>query len=460
MIKVVDLFAGFGGTSTGIIKAISERMRRPYELTAINHWRTALDSHSLNHPDVRHICESVENIHPREVVKSGHLHQLAASCECTFFSLARGGGPCNEQSRSQAWQIVRWATDIEIDSILMENVREFMSWGPINRRTKRPIASRKGEFFKAFINALLNIGYKVEFRIQKASDFGDPTSRKRFILIARKNKPVVWPDPSHGPGCSSPYRTARECIDFSLRGVSIFERHKFGLPPLRPNTIKRIGAGLTKFLGPQAEPFLAILNGSSESHIMSSARSLNEPMPAIVASGNHVMLCEPFLQHCTHHGNDAARSHSLSIPMPTVTGAKRGEFRLVEPEIIIQTDQSSGKGFSHTLDDPFRSIVSKQNMLLVQMLVKYYKSGRCHHLDKPFDTITTKPRFMLVEAEGNPRIAEFDLRTRMVQPHELKRAHSFPSDYQILGTKEEQTKQIGNSVPVELAAAHAHAALS
>ncbi len=431
-----------------------------------------------------------------DLVKSGRLHLLAASCECRFHSNARGGGPCNEQSRSQPWQLVRWATDIDVDNIMMENVREFLNWGPLNRRTKRPVASRKGEYFRAFANALINLGYCLDYRVQVAADYGDPTSRPRLILIARKGKQVIWPEPSHGPGRVNAWRTARECIDRSLVGVSIFERARLGLPALRPNTVRRIIAGLRKFGGEAAEPFIAILNGSTPAHISASAKSLNAPLPSVVASGNHIMLCEPFIQHCTHAGNDEYRSHSLDKPMPSVTGAPRGELRLVEPflqayhngegserrthsldeplptqdtsnrfglvepEIIIQTDQAGGNGYARNLDRPLPTIVTKQNMLLVQMILKYYKTGRCKPLDTPLDSITTKPRFMLVEASGNTLTLEFDLRTRMLQPSELALAHSFPSHYQFTGNKADQTKQIGNSVPVELAAAHAAAALS
>lgn len=524
MINVVDLFCGAGGTSTGILKAC-DGLSLPVHLTAVNHWPTAVNTHTLNHPRVTHMCESVENLHPLDLVRNGKLDLLAASCECRFHSNARGGGPCNEQSRAQAWQLVRWASDIQVDNILMENVREFRNWGPLHSRTRRPIASRKGEFFNAFVSALENLGYAVEWRMQVAANFGDPTSRPRLILIARKKrverkeeKGIQWPELTHGPGRGKPWRTARECIDWELKGKSIFERNK----PLCENTLKRIAAGLRKFGGAAAEPFLVMLRGTSEEQLEASARRLDEPLPTLTAGGGHAVLVEPFvigqqsgavarrvgeplptvatagairlvepfiaayhnngerhrvhsldepmrtqdtsnryalvepfIAHLTHHGERPC--HSVDAPMPTVTGAHRGEMALVQP-LIVQTDQTGGNGgYVKSVDEPIGTVVSKQNMLLVQpFVVKYYRKGfGAHGVNEPLATVTTKQRFMLVEATSGREVAELDIRTRMLQPHELAAAHSFPKSYRFTGNKEEQTKQIGNSVPVEMAAAHA-----
>lgn len=492
-LEVVDLFCGAGGTSSGILEAVG---KRPIRLTAVNHWKTAINTHSLNHPGVHHICEPVENIHPLDLVKSGHLDLLAASCECRFHSNARGGGVCNEQSRSQAWQLIRWMTDLQVDNLLMENVREFKNWGPIHPRTKRPIKSRAGEFFKAFILAVESLGYKVEWRIQSAADFGDATSRKRLILMACKGRPVPWPAESHGPQRGKPWRTARQIIDWKLKGKSIFDRKN----PLCDNTLARMAAGLKKFGEVNAEPFLVMLNGTTKTHIEASARSVDEPLPTVTCShhiklvepflmkyhGNHagrsdgdkrnksvdeplptqdtsnrLCLVEPFIQHLTHHGEHSTRCHSVDEPLPTVTGAHRGEMALVEP-FIVQTDHTGGNGACiHGLDKPLPTVVTKQNMLVVEPLVlKYYKTGRCKPVDAPLDTITTKARVMLVECHSGREVAEIDIRTRMLQPHELGAAHSFSKQYVFTGNKEDQTKQIGNSVPVKLARAHARVLLS
>jgi DNA (cytosine-5)-methyltransferase 1 len=495
MIEAVDLFCGAGGTSSGILKAADERLQRKINLTAVNHWQTAINTHTLNHPRVKHICEPVENIHPLDLVKSGHLHLLAASCECRFHSNARGGGPCNEQSRSQPWQLIRWATDIQVDNILMENVREFMNWGPLNKRTKRPLKSKKGAHFKAFINALLNLGYNVDFKVQVAADFGDPTSRPRLMLIASKFKPVKFPEPSHGPGRSQPWRVARECIDFSIVSKSIF---KDGKARHCANTLKRIAAGLQKFGGVNAEPFLIILRGSTEGHFPASARSIDEPMPTVTTSGKHAYLVEPMIMTLDRPITNRSKVRGLDEPVPTITSARRvalvepfifaanhGEdtpprgsierrvksldeplptittqnaFGLCEP-ILVQTDQQGGNGiYARPLSRPLGTIVTKQNTLLVEpFIVKYYSTAK--GAEEPLDTVTTRDRFLLIEPKSGRTVAELDIRARLLQPHELAAAHSFPKHYKFTGNKGDQTKQIGNSVPVELACAHAEAAL-
>lgn len=629
-IRAVDLFCGAGGLSRGIMDACAAR-RHKLDLIAVNHWDTAINSHSLNHPTVRHICEPVENLWPARVIPGRHLNLLAAGVECTFHSNARGGGPCKEQSRSQAWQLIRWLSDITVDNLLVENVREFLKWGPLypctcgsksqdpNKHRKgfkclRPIPERAGEFFEAWVSAVRALGYRVEWRIQCAADYGDPTSRERLLIIARReNAEIKWPSQTHyDPDILAemprsrrsrlkPWRTARECIDWALEGQSIFNRRK----PLCQNTIRRIIAGLRKFGGPNAEPFITILNGTSRSHINSSAQSVDEPLGTVTGANRFCLVdgrIEPFITHLTHHGGDDRRCHSLDAPLPTVTGARRGEmafiepailkitcncgreftgrldepcpkcgqiqsgytnmepfilphlrtkkgkdvapaastkkpfktitgqsndFRLVEPfithyhsgkrkkqnrnssvntplptqdtsnrfalvqpfilpregyfrgntakpiddpmvtvtsngvgqliePILVQTDQTGGNGsYSRSLKRPLGTIVSKQNLLLVEpMIMKFYGTGIVKSTREPLDTVTTKDRFMLVECGTRRPVAELDIRTRMLQPHELAAAHSFPKRFIFTGTKEDQTKQIGNSVPKELACAH------
>jgi DNA (cytosine-5)-methyltransferase 1 len=434
-VKGVDLFCGAGGTSAGIIKAVKERLKREIDLIAVNHWTTAINTHSLNHPFVRHICETVENLHPRSLVPGGYLDILAASCECTFHSNARGGGPCNEQSRSQPWQIIRWATDLDIANILMENVIEFKNWGPLypctcgtknpkkhrkGSKCLRPIPERKGEFFNAFLAALKNLGYQVEWRRQVAADFGDATTRPRFMLIARKYRPLIWPEPTHGEGRPNPWKSARNhVIDWSIPGRDIYRPD--GTLRHCANTMKRIEKGFQK-QGAKAEPFLIYLRGTSESHINSCSRHIDEPLPSLTANGNHMMLVQPF---------------------------------------IVQTDHQSAKGsYTRSVDQPIPSVVTKQNLLLVEpMVMKYYKTGICKSVDLPLDSVTTKARFLLVEPVSGESVG-IGVRTRILNPKELAASHSFPKTYKFAGNISDQTKQVGNSVPVELAAAHAEAALS
>jgi len=227
-----DLFCGSGGTSTGILKA-ARQIGRAIDLLAINHWPVAIASHSLNYPNVRHLCESLDNVDPRRQAK--HLHVLAASPECTHHSGARGGKPCSEQSRATAWHVLRWAEGIAIDNILIENVPELVSWGPLDDKG-RPIKSKKGRIFDAFINSLRALDYNVEWRVLDTADYGDPQNRKRMIILCRKGWPVIWPatthaDPDDCPEDKLPWRAAREIIDWSLPSRSIFGRPR----PLKPN---------------------------------------------------------------------------------------------------------------------------------------------------------------------------------------------------------------------------------
>jgi DNA (cytosine-5)-methyltransferase 1 len=481
--RIADLFCGAGGTSTGILKACADLSQRA-DLLAVNHWTTAVNTHSLNHPGVRHICETLENINPRKAVGGrGHLHLLAASPECTHHSVAAGGRPKNEQSRATAWHICRWAADLTIENILIENVREFQSWGPLTTKGK-PLKRRKGETFKAFINTLRGMGYNVEWRVICAADYGDPTSRRRLIIMARRGKEIIWPDASHGEDLK-PWRTAREIIDWTIKGQSIFRRKR----PLSINTIRRIAAGLRKFSGQNADPFLVMLYGTND------ARSVDRPTPTVTANGNHVALaepfiinlshgstdciqsagqplqtittakggelalCHPFITHLTHHGE--RKQHSVEDPMPTVTGAHRGELGLVEP-MLIRTDQAKANGICvHSIDEPAPTIDTHARVGICEpFIVKYYGSGTAVPVNEPLDTVTSKDRFMLIEPKTGRAIAELDILFRMLQPHELAAAMSFPRDYQFTGNRGEQVKQIGNAVPVELARAHARALLS
>lgn len=267
IIRAVDLFAGAGGASTGLIRACEKRGFK-LDLLAVNHWPTAVESHTRNHPGVRHLCQAVENVEPLEVVPGGRLNILLAGPECTHFSTARGGRPVNPQSRATAWSILKWAQELYIDTIWIENVPEFRSWSPIGANG-RPLKSKKGETYRAFLNALASLGYRVEEKILNSADYGAATTRKRlFILGHRGNSQVFYPAPTHAKAEASAtlldtnrakWTTARErVIDWSLKGKSIFNRKK----ALRPATMLRIIAGLEKFGGPELRPFLVSLRGA------------------------------------------------------------------------------------------------------------------------------------------------------------------------------------------------------
>ena len=474
-LHAADLFCGAGGTSTGLLQAC-ERMERRVELTAVNHWQLAVETHAKNHPKAHHACEDLTTMDPRKAIPGGKLDLLVASPECTHHSVARGGKPVNDQSRASAWCILRWATALHIDRILVENVREFTSWGPIGSNG-RPLKSRRGETFQTFLEALRSLGYRVDWRVLNAADFGDATTRERlFVQAVRGRRPLRWPEPTHGkdqrPVLFSgrlPWNPASNVIDWQIRGNSIFGRKR----PLSDNTLKRIEAGLRKFGGANAEPFLLLLRGTDR-----YTRSIDQPVPTIAASGNHVGLCEPFLMHCTHNGGD--RVQSVDRPVPTITTAKRGEQAIVQPFIVPQfsengprsvdlpvptiTTTSRGIGLCepfivnaanqggderrcHSINSPLPTVTTiKRHALVEPFLVPYY--GACHEADsirEPIRTVTTKDRLGIAVPNGHPKL---DILFRMLQPHELAAAMSFPRDYQFAGNRGDIVKQIGNAVPV------------
>jgi DNA (cytosine-5)-methyltransferase 1 len=515
-----DLFCGAGGSSTGLLRACGA-MGKQLDLLAVNHWAVAVETHSTNHPKFRHLCESLDNVNPRTAVPRGRLDILLASPECIFHSRARGGRPINDQARASAWHVVRWAEALRIESILIENVREFREWGPLNAYG-RPIKSRKGEIYRAFLNSLRAIGYTVEDQLLNAADFGDPTTRQRLFIQARRGrKPIVWPTPSHNPTglLGAKWRAAREIIDWTIKGQSIFERKR----PLAEKTMERILAGLQKFGGPELAPYLVILRQHAD------ARSLKKPLPTICAGGNHLGVAEPFLVPFFGERNgQKPRTHSIDEPLPavtshgagalvqpfilphrmfdrmdvdsvddplrTITAKGAGDFALVEPFILPQQrfgrmdadsvdkpmrtltasgarvfalvepfivpidNGSNGDGTKH-IEDPLGTITTKARFGVAEpFLTKYYATAKgAQPVTEPLDTVTTKDRFALVEPEV--RGSRLDIRFRMLQPHELAGATGFDRDYIFAGTREDQVRQIGNAVPVNTATALCRAIL-
>jgi DNA (cytosine-5)-methyltransferase 1 len=439
-LRIVDLFCGAGGSTTGIDQAI-KRMGLSAWMLAINHWDVAIRTHSTNNISVNHLCESVDHIDPTKVVPGGELDLLWASPSCTHHSVARGGRPRCEQQRAPAWIIPFWLENLKVKRLIVENVPEFQNWGPLDD-AGHPVKEARGETFKAFIAAIRSLGYTVDWRVLNAANYGDPTIRRRLFIQAVKGikRTITWPNITHA---ESEYNVnelpkwipAREIIDQNLHGESIFRRKR----PLAPATLRRIEHGIKRFWQPYAEPFLIMLRGTG------TARSLNEPLPAVTTSGHHAALIEPFLTRF-HGGTDSAeRNHSLDEPIPVIDTSNR--YGIVEP-FITAIGQSSVRDRSRSLDDPLSTIVTKQEHVLIEpFLVKYYGNGDTEPIDIPLGTVTTKDRFGLVEPGGEFAL---DIRFRMLQPHELAAAQGFPRDYKFCGTKTDITKQIGNAVPVNL----------
>jgi DNA (cytosine-5)-methyltransferase 1 len=400
-IIAADLFCGAGGASNGLMMA-AEVLGRPVELTAVNHWQVAVETHSMNHPKALHLCEDVGSVNPRKAVPGGRLDLLLAGPECTHHSTARGGKPINDQSRASAWCILRWATALEIDTILIENVKEFQTWGPLGH-DGRPLRSRKGETFAAFLTALRSLGYKVDWKVFCAADYGDPTTRERLFIQARRGRrPIRWPAPTHSRdgqatlfGPTQRWRPARDIIDWSINAPSIFGRKK----PLSPNTIARIAAGLKKFGGAAAEPFLVLLNGGG-CQGAGGTRSVEEPLPTITASGEHIAVCEPFVAVVANGGCDATRIRGIDQPLPTVT-AGGNRFALVEPFVVPVTHQGDER--THDLRDPLPTVTGahRGELALVEPFLLppegIYRGNAARSVEDPLQTVTQRGGGCLVE---------------------------------------------------------------
>lgn len=510
-IEAVDMFCGAGGTSTGLAQAC-ERLGLKLNLLAINHWRTAIESHAANHPWARHECAEVEKLKPSRVCGRRALDLLVASPECTHHSNARGGKPRDEQSRASAWHVLHWCQELYVKNLIVENVPEFTNWAPLDA-AGHPLKSRRGETFQAWLAALKSLGYRYQWRYLTAADYGDATTRRRFFLFAtRSRKGLCWPQPSHvvDPGSSlfsaAPWRPASEVIDWSLPGHSIFltreDVRKYGLRcqrPLKINTLRRIEAGVRKFWGELAEPFIAVMNNLSDPAADSRyVRRLDKPLPVIMAEGKHFGLLQPFMVpffgersgqqprnqsvdgplatvashgaggiiqpfilQCAHgagKGGHERRAASLGDPLQTVAG-NRGTFALLQPFILNQ-DQ---RGRDRALGEPLPTVVTSCSHGLVQpFVIKYNRTGGACSIQEPVQTISTDDRFglvrpMVVESGGQRYL--FDILFRMLTVKELAAAHSFPAAYRFAGTKSDQVMQIGNSVPVATAEALAGAML-
>lgn len=319
---VVDLFAGGGGASTGIEEAIGRHVD-----IAINHDPEAISLHEANHPQTRHFVSDVFEVDPAVVTDGQPVGLLWASPDCKHFSKAKGGKPVSKKIRSLAWVVVKWAAAVKPRVICLENVEEFQTWGPLGADDK-PCPLRKGQTFQRWKRQLERMGYVVEHREMRACDFGAPTIRKRLFLVARRDgMPIVWPEATHGKPDSlpvkqkrlKPWRTAAECIDWSVPAPSIFERSK----PLADATCRRIAKGIMRYVVEADEPFIvSIANWSSD-----SVRPASEPLSTVTANpkGGHHALCVPTLVQ-TGYGEregQAPRALDLGKPLGTVVAGQK-----------------------------------------------------------------------------------------------------------------------------------------
>jgi len=354
----------------------------------------------------------------------------------------------NEQSRASAWHVLRWAEALRVKNILIENVPEFKQWGPLGVSGK-PLKSKKGELFKAFINSLRALGYYVDYKILNAADYGDPTTRKRLFIMARKSRKIVWPTRTHSPrgdmtllGRSKKWRSAREIIDWDLEGNSIYNRKR----PLAYNTMRRIKAGLKKYCGKELEPFIVEFYGNGK------PRSVNKPLPTVTTKDRFGVV-SPFIMSIAHTGAKSDCVRSIDSPIPTIL--TKQEIAVCEPFIMRTTHKKYDKSRVRSVNLPLPTVIaSKNDLALCKPFIvpnfgeKEGQSPRVHSIDKPLPTITSHGAGALVMPEYNGY--RLDIKFRMLTPEELAKAMSF-NEYEFTGKKTEVVKQIGNAVPVNTA---------
>ena len=520
----VDNFAGGGGASTGIEMAIGRSVD-----IAINHDPDAIAMHMANHPMSKHYCEDVWQVDPVEACAGNPVALAWFSPDCKHFSRAKGGKPVDKNIRGLAWVAIKWAYTVRPKVLMLENVPEIQTWGPLGKDGK-PIKERAGETFMGFILALSSgipawhrayqemcdalsieptsemaqklqkgLGYKVQHRTLKSCDYGAPTTRTRFYLIARcDGRPIVWAEPTHAPkgseavklGLKLPYRTAAECIDWSIPAQSIFERKK----PLAENTMRRIARGIQKFVIDNPEPFIVTVNHSGEGFRGQSTddplgtitakngygvvtptivpigygeregqaprvNKIDEPLGTVVSSGKHYLVAPTLIQYHSETAKDEMRGQELTEPLMTQDTSNRYALSVAH---IMKNYGGGYNGAGSAADAPLDTVTAKDHNSLVTahimtmrnnmdgqpideplttiscsgahhaevqaFLVKYFSTGAAKSVNEPLDTVTTRDRFALVTIHGEEYIIT-DIKMRMLQPRELFNAQGFPGDY-------------------------------
>ena len=489
-LNTVDLFCGAGGASTGMELALS-RLRMRHKGLAINHWSVAVDTMRRNHPDIDTKQMSIEEAVPADLVPGGVVDLLWASPSCTHHSRAKGGKPRSNQLRAQPELVLTWLDQLFVRRLIIENVPEFVDWGPLTM-DGRPIERKKGACFQKWVESIEARNYIVEWRIVNCADYGDATSRRRLFLkaVRRGCGKIRWPEPTHAEnpqptlfgGELKPWRGVRECLDLSDTGTSIFNRKR----PLAKNTLRRIAVGLRKCCGLDFQMDMLGAGGNDESRVLPTsaplrtqhtanrtaivrpflvrlnkccdAESVEKPLSTVTAGGQHHVLCQPFIVE--HRKNGKAKSVASPIGAQTT----KDHFSLVSlvPLVLGQ----HGGAAARPITEPCPTIATVGAVRMITPLVVDMShpadtndERRIVSGDEPMKTITTRNNSaaVLLPVLEDGRV--IDIRIRMLKPSELAAAHSFPPDYVLTGNRGEQVKQIGNSVPVLTAAAMCEADL-
>ncbi len=498
MTTTVSLFCGAGGESAGKELAFRELGidTTSWASHAINHWDLAVATHGANFPGIHVHQEDLTQV-SAATYGIRHIDLLWASPSCVHHSRARGGKPCEDQQRSHADEVVeRWLKVAAVDVLLVENVPEFAEWGPLDA-AGQPVKARKGEFFRRFLGKLKGLGYHFEWRILCAADYGDPTTRRRFFLQAVKSGPIVWPEPTHRDprkdadlftGHLLTWRTAAECIDWSIPCPSIFDRRK----PLAEATLRRIAAGIVRYVLEAKRPFLVNLShggrlegldepmhtltagpkGGDRAIVVPSLvgvggragqsrpRGLDEPFATCTAKADGAIVAAFLAKHyggvvgqhperplgtvtaVDHHSlvaatliqsgygeRDGQAPRALDIGQPLGTVVAQGvKQALVAVNLMTNTSGHAPTG----ADAPLPALTTGNHQALVaSFLTKYHQTGgQWQDLASPLHAVTTKDEFGLVtvQIDGETYILT-DIGLRMLQPHELAAAMGFPAGF-------------------------------
>ena len=365
---VVDGFAGGGGASTGMEMALG----RPVSI-AINHDESAILMHQMNHPQTKHYKDNIWMIDPREATKGRPVGLAWFSPDCKHFSRAKGAALVDRNIRGLAWVVVKWAALARPTVIMMENVPEFVTWGPV--RKGKPVKKKAGQTFAKWKSQLEDLGYHLEYRELCAADYGAPTIRTRFCLIARcDGRPIVWPKPTHGPRDSAavksgkllPWRSAAEVIDWTLPTYSIFEskqalKEKYGINAIRPladNTQARIATGLDKFVIRNEEPFIVPVGYGERAGQAPRTHDIKDPLPTVVGNSKHY-VCNATVEPYIMCNNAQNQPHKLTEPVPTITTGNRNFLCVPRVSPYVLDCNHAGGGHISDPKKPLGTVTAK-----------------------------------------------------------------------------------------------------
>ena len=449
-IVFLDLYCGAGGFSTGFAEAMKD-LGRTFREIAINHWSRAVETMRANHPGVYAMQMDIDAVTPDDI-EADVIDHLHASPSCTHHSRAKGGKPRSNQLRSQPNEIWKFIDNKHVRYVTIENVPEFTKWGPLTK-DGRPIKRLEGECFNAWLQQFTARGYAYEWRILNCADYGDATSRRRFFLIAVKKGcgKIRWPEPTHAENPQPDFfgrelkrwRGVNECLDYSDTGRSIFNRDN----PLAENTLRRTVAGAERYWGIDLKPFIVRFNRNCD------AESVDDPIPCVTVK-EHYALCTPIVMDMSHPGDhdDARRVVGSHESMKTIT--TRNNIAVLQSLILGQHGGATCRPDS----EPCPTIATSGAIRKIEGFVIDMSrpggadSGHIRPSKEPMRTITTYDNLQGVfPVLEDGRV--IDIRIRMLKPSELAAAHSFPKGYKLSGSRADQVKQIGNSVPVQTAKA-------